>query len=622
MSDPVRILLVDDNPDDRALILRELRRELSDPHVEQITEAESLGHRLEGDAVDLVITDYQLRWTHGLEILRAVKLAWPDCPVIMFTATGNEEVAVEGMKEGLDDYVVKSTTHLVRLSAAARAALRRAKERRDAQEVAARYRRLFEGVPVGLYRTTPTGEILEVNAALQEMLGYADREALQQLNADDLYHDPEERRQWKILMEREGIIRAFKAQFCCRDGTTIWVEDNARAVRDAENRVLHFEGSLEDITERKRTEENVRRQLRRLGALHNIDRAINASVDLGVILDVILAEVTAQLEVDAAAVLLLSPHTQMLEYGAGRGFRTATLEATHLRVGEGHAGLAAMERRVVHIPDLEAGQSEVGHALRVAGEDFVAYYAAPLIAKGQVKGVLEVFHLTALDADPDWEVFLTTLAAQAAIAIDNSSMFDDLERSHTELILAYDTTLEGWVKALDLRDEETEGHTLRVTEMTLRLAREIGLSDTELVHVRRGALLHDIGKMGIPDGILLKPGALTDAEWEIMRKHPVYAYEMLSPIAFLRPAMDIPYCHHEKWDGSGYPRGLRGDRIPLVARIFAVVDVWDALFFDRPYRAGWEEKKVVEHLREQAGKHFDPEVVESFLQMRERHGVS
>jgi len=181
--------------------------------------------------------------------------------------------------------------------------------------------------------------------------------------------------------------------------------------------------------------------------------------------------------------------------------------------------------------------------------------------------------------------------------------------------LAYDTTLEGWARALELRDEETEGHSQRVTEMTLRLARAMGISDAELAHVRHGVLLHDIGKMGIPDGILFKPGSLTEEEWEIMRRHPTYAYELLSPIRYLRPALDIPYSHHEKWDGTGYPEGLKGEQIPLAARIFAVVDVWDALRADRPYRPAWSEEEVIEYIREQAGKHFDPQVVEIFLRI-------
>jgi putative nucleotidyltransferase with HDIG domain len=248
------------------------------------------------------------------------------------------------------------------------------------------------------------------------------------------------------------------------------------------------------------------------------------------------------------------------------------------------------------------------------GEDFICYYGVPLIIKGVVKGVLEIFHRTALEPDAEWFDFLNTLAGQAAIAVEIATLFESLQHSNSDLFLAYDATIEGWSHALDLRDKETEGHTQRVTEITLKLARTFGLSEVELVQVRWGALLHDIGKMGVPDGILLKPAPLTDKEWVVMKKHPTFAYEFLAPIGYLRNALDIPYCHHEKWDGSGYPRGLKGTQIPLVARIFAVVDVWDALTSDRPYRAAWPEQKVLDHIRSLSGTHFDPDVVKICLE--------
>jgi putative two-component system response regulator len=191
----------------------------------------------------------------------------------------------------------------------------------------------------------------------------------------------------------------------------------------------------------------------------------------------------------------------------------------------------------------------------------------------------------------------------------------NIEVAHEKLLSAYDATIEGWSRAMDLRDKETEGHTLRVTDLSEKLAQMMGISGVDLVYMRRGALLHDIGKLGVPDGILLKADSLTEEEWEIMRKHPQYAYEMIQPIEYLRPALDIPYCHHEKWDGSGYPRGLKGEEIPIVARIFAVVDVWDALTSDRPYRPAWDEDKALEYIMEQAGKHFDPVIVEKFIRM-------
>jgi PAS domain S-box/uncharacterized domain HDIG len=188
-------------------------------------------------------------------------------------------------------------------------------------------------------------------------------------------------------------------------------------------------------------------------------------------------------------------------------------------------------------------------------------------------------------------------------------------RDTSVIVNAYEETLLGWSRAMDFRDKETENHTQRVTLMTVKMCRQMKLTETQIMHARRGALLHDIGKMAIPDEILRKPGKLTDAEWKIMRKHPEYAHEMLYPIEFLRPALDIPYCHHEKWDGSGYPRGLKGKQIPIAARIFAVVDVWDALSSDRPYRKAMPSTEVCEYIRSESGTHFDPEVVEVFLNL-------
>jgi len=190
-----------------------------------------------------------------------------------------------------------------------------------------------------------------------------------------------------------------------------------------------------------------------------------------------------------------------------------------------------------------------------------------------------------------------------------------LEAAHQKLKKAYDETITGWSRAMDLRDKETEGHTQRVTEMTVHLGRVIGMPEEELEHVRRGALLHDMGKLGVPDGILLKPGELTEEEWDNMRQHPLYAREMLEKIEYLNPALDIPVYHHEKWDGSGYPSGLKGEKIPLAARLFAVVDVWDALLSDRPYRPAWSKERTIAYIKSQAGKHFDPHIVEKFIEL-------
>ncbi len=404
-----------------------------------------------------------------------------------------------------------------------------------------------------------------------------------------------------------------------KDGGVFYADINASPITLAGKTYLM--GIFRDITDRKNAQERNEIQLKRLAALRAIDLTINASLDLHVTLDVILNEVLSQLKVPAADILLHDRHLHVLEFAAGKGFLTKALQYTSLRIGESHAGRAAIERRIVHVQDLGEGGEEFRRSDLFKEEGFISYYAVPLIAKGEVKGVLEIFDRAALNPDRGWLDFLDALAGQSAIAIDNYAMFEKLQRSNTDLVLAYDATIEGWSRALDLRDKETEGHSRRVTEMSLRLARGMGVSREDRAHIRRGALLHDIGKMGIPDNILNKPGKLADAEWEIMRRHPQYAYELLSPVEFLRLALDIPYCHHERWDGKGYPRGLKGEQIPLSARIFSIADIFDALCSDRPYRPAWPKKKALEHISSLAGADLDPKLVEIFIRLEKEGAI-
>jgi putative nucleotidyltransferase with HDIG domain len=188
-----------------------------------------------------------------------------------------------------------------------------------------------------------------------------------------------------------------------------------------------------------------------------------------------------------------------------------------------------------------------------------------------------------------------------------------LQLAQIELSLTYEATVEAFARALEMRDREPVGHTHQVTEITVRLARVVGVDEEAMPHLRRGALLHDIGKLGVPESIVQKSGSLTDQEWNVMRLHPQIAYDLLSPIVYLHSALEIPYCHHERWDGSGYPQGLKGDQIPLAARIFAVVDVWDALISDRPFRKAWSEYQASRYLKEHSGSYFDPQIVDVFL---------
>lgn len=397
------------------------------------------------------------------------------------------------------------------------------------------------------------------------------------------------------------------------DGRDIIISISTNIPADSEGFSRVFV-SVEDITERKKAEDQIKRQVKHLASLRAVDMAISASIDLPITLRVLINQAVQQLSVDAASILLYNPTTQLLEFAAGSGFATHAIDNTRLRLGESYAGKAALERKMVAASDLATPFSKFRTA-NLHLEGFTDYLGIPLIAKGVVKGVLELFSHTPLPTDTEWMSFLDSMAGQAAIAIDNATLFDEVQQANINLRRAYDATIEGWARALELRDGETEGHSARVADMAVKLAAGFGIKDDAMVNVRRGALLHDIGKMGIPDHILLKRGALTDEEWTIMRKHPVYAKQMLSSIEFLQDAIEIPYSHHEKWDGSGYPEGLYGEDIPLAGRIFAVVDCWDALRSDRPYRNAWSDKDTWEYIEKNAGKEYDPRVVDQFREL-------
>ena len=357
--------------------------------------------------------------------------------------------------------------------------------------------------------------------------------------------------------------------------------------------------------------EKTEQRLARISTLREIDIAVSSTLDLRITLAILIDKIIAQLCVDAADLLLLDPRTLTLTLATGKGRKKPG--GLPQRLDGDYAGRAVREQSPVTVVSLAERSDSFATDLKEEG--FCSYHAVPLISKGVVKGVLELYSRATFDPDLELEEFLEALALQTAIAIENDKLFEEIQRSNLELLLAYDTTIEGWSRALDLRDSATEGHSRRVTEMTLRIARLLGMSNDDLVHVRRGALLHDIGKIAIPDSILLKPGPLSDEEWVLMRRHPEFARDLLYPIAFLRPALPIPLYHHERWDGAGYPRGLKGEEIPLVARIFAVVDVWDATISDRPYRPAWTAEQVRENIRSLAGTHLDPAIVELFLSM-------
>ena len=361
--------------------------------------------------------------------------------------------------------------------------------------------------------------------------------------------------------------------------------------------------------------EHARVRQSQLGALMGIGRVINSSLGLQRVLEEVMDTLIALMRAERGFLMLRDPKNGILQPRISRGIDHLNLDAEITKVSQtivrkvSSTGESVLTTNAQADPRFENQMSVATYQLR-------SILCAPLKLRNDMIGVIYVDNRahTGIFRESDLEL-INAFADQAAVAIDNARLFDDLQASNRELEKAYQATLEGWVRALDMRDKETEGHTQRVTKLTERLARSMGVEGDELLHIRRGALLHDIGKMAIPDGILLKPGKLTDDERLLIQQHPLYAYEMLNPIDFLLPAIDIPYCHHEKWDGTGYPRGLRGEDIPFSARIFPVIDVWDALISDRPYRKGLPQDEVRHHIQADSGKHFDPRVVNAFFEL-------
>ncbi|MGB8212587.1 MAG: HD domain-containing phosphohydrolase [Anaerolineales bacterium] len=790
MTTPIRILYVDDYPLDRELVRDALEKEHGGFEVIEAASRSAFETILGKGDFDLVLSDFNILGFEGLQVLEAVHAKDPSLPVIIVTGTGSEEVASEAIKRGAADYVIKTPRHIQRLPHTIHAALEEKQTKEALRASEARYRLLHESMRDCFAQVNMAGEIVDVNPAFLDMLGYSKEEVLG-LHYTDITPQRWHKTEQEIVDTQIlplGYSAIYEKEYTKKDGSAIPIELRTFLLHDAEGKPSGMWAIVRDITERKQAEQEIHRrlldlqvlyesslglssqltpaeiglkiidilkeyldwhhavvrlrqeqgdeleiigyaapgvtpknyaaeikrlnslvgqvgqgmngwviqhgegvrcgdlpsdpryietypgihsglyapmiagektigaiaieseaanafndlderllatlakitanaihrsrlreqtehQLQRLRALRAIDQAISASFDLHITLDIFLKNAVSQLSVDAALLLLFNPAMNTLDYAAESGFRSTSVRKIHLRLGEQGAGQVALERQRMSIPDLRKVEKPFVHPELAADEGFISYHAVPLIVKGQIKGVLEVFQRTLLEPDAEWLAFLETLAGQAAIGIDNNQLFENLQRSNFELAVAYDETIEGWSKALDLRDRETEGHTQRVTRLTQEMGAFMGMNESELVLVRRGALLHDIGKMGVPDSILLKPGELTPEEWAIMRQHPRFAYDMLSPITYLRQALEIPYCHHEKWDGTGYPRGLKGKGIPITARIFAIVDVYDALTSDRPYRKAWSTEKTLDYIREQSGKQFDPEVVETFLKV-------
>jgi PAS domain S-box-containing protein len=370
--------------------------------------------------------------------------------------------------------------------------------------------------------------------------------------------------------------------------------------------------------QRMRLNEQTIRRADEFEVLFQTARGLASQWELHSLLETVVTQAMGLLHASGGGIYLYDPKEDDLEVVVAKG--PAMILGLRLQRGEGMAGRVLRTKKHMIVDDYSRWEH---HSPLYENLPVGAVVEVPIVFAGDFIGVLVVYETpdSRRKYSESEAQLLSLFATQAAGAIRTARLLEDLQTSNLQLEKAYDTTLEGWARALELRDKETHGHSRRVTNLTLKLARRLNLSNNRMIHIRRGVLLHDIGKMGIPDQMLKKTGSLSDEEWVEMRKHPQYAYDLLNPIIYLRPALDIPYCHHEKWDGTGYPRGLKEKQIPLAARIFAIVDVYDALSYDRPYRPAWPQDQVLEYLREQSGRHFDPDIVNAFMELMEEPGL-
>jgi response regulator RpfG family c-di-GMP phosphodiesterase len=355
-------------------------------------------------------------------------------------------------------------------------------------------------------------------------------------------------------------------------------------------------------------------RLKNIESLRQIDRAISSNFDMKSTLAIISETAQNQLGVCAVDILLYNQHSQILSFVYGHGFRSTGVSDINLDSKISLASQVVRGRKMIQLADLK-GVNADSLPSNLVSEGFVSYIGVPLLAKSKVNGVLEVFERSEIKHDRDWYDFLEAFAHQASIAIDNSGLFENLQKLNIEIASAYDTTIKAWAQTLEIRDVTYAGHASRVMDLSVKIASAMGLSGDAISHLRHGVLLHDIGMLGIPESILLNPGSLNEEQWKMVRKHPRIAYDLLSQIPNWRQALDIPYSHHEKWDGTGYPQGLKNDVIPLGARICALADVYDTLQMERPFRSAWDKTLAKNFIRDGAGSQFDPEVVRMFFSL-------
>lgn len=410
-----------------------------------------------------------------------------------------------------------------------------------------------------------------------------------------------------IIFQRDICANPFYVPPDCYDPTS-------QPDREVESLLL----GLKDL---KVWENELVTTIRSLRYLVEINRVISGTMDMDKVINEVLSHIIQHLNAHAAAVLIYDAGTEDLHYHTARGFFDHyDMEAIQKKATQSLIPWPGVQIKPIILSHQDEILKAPSHVMSFSDETWQTYHATLLIAKDEVQGILELFLPQSINESESWRSYVEALVSQLAIAINNARDFQNLQEKIFELTMAYDVTMARFAKSLDNRENRISRNTQRVGEMTEKLALAMGASDDALVHIRRGVLLQDISKLSLPDKILQKPGPLTDSEWEVMHEHPQMVFDLLEDIKLLRPALEIPYCHHEHWDGSGYPRGLAGEDIPLAARQFAVVNVYNALLTDRPYRPSWDEIDALAYIRSLSGTQFDPNVVDAFLRMLDRSG--
>jgi PAS domain S-box-containing protein len=454
------------------------------------------------------------------------------------------------------------------------------------------------------------GAIFSANQGACELCGYHQNE-IAQLTISDMLQKTFSVDE-VVTIQNLSANQEKELQLIHKNGERIPV--NFRLTRDAE--LEHYFLMLFDLSVIRSTEKKLIIQFERMQALGNIDRAIISTMDLAFITDVVFDQISSQLQMECSLLFLRASNGRDLtcQYSRGLPLLGGNGNTTH-HPAPILANRVAASGEMLIIEGSSISEQIAPDEYGFPYQNIKFYAGIPLLNLGEIIGVLEVCSQKAFSLDPDWISFFKMIAGQAAIAIVHVNQIHDIRRLNVELLKSYEDTLEGWARVLEFKDRETKGHSDRVTQMAVKLGKAMGLTADELVHLKRGAILHDIGKLCIPEKILFKAGPLNESEWHIMKQHPIYAQEFVADIQFLQPATNILLFHHERWDGSGYPLGLKGKQIPLTARIFMVIDVWDALSFDRPYRKAWPAEKVQQYLQENAGILFDPQIVDIFLEI-------